>query len=61
MFSLDASFGLGIWQKEKRSATLQFDCLNLTNRLNVINFAGFLSGTAIGPPRSFGARLRFEF
>jgi hypothetical protein len=60
-FSLDASVGLGLWQKEKRSATLQFDCLNLTNRLNAIDFAGFLSGTAIAPPRSYGARLRLEF
>jgi hypothetical protein len=60
-FSLDASIGVGVWHREKREATLQFDCLNLTNRLNVIDFAGFLSGTAIAPPRSFGARLRFEF
>ena len=61
MFSLDASVGLKLWHSEKKSVTLQGDLLNLTNRLNVIDFAGFLSGTAIAPPRSFGLRLRAEF
>jgi hypothetical protein len=60
-FSVDASFGAEIWHREKRSVTMQADALNLTNRLNIINFAGLLSGTAIAPPRSFGLRLRVEF
>lgn len=60
-FSLDASVGVEVWRHEKRSATLQVDALNLTDRLNVINFAGLFSGTAIAPPRSFGGRLRIEF
>ena len=60
-FSLDASVGVKLWQSEKKSVTFQGDLLNLTNRLNVIDFAGFLSGTAIAPPRSFGLRLRAEF
>jgi TonB dependent receptor len=60
-FSLDASVGVDVWQKEKRSVTLQGNILNLTDRLNVIDFAGFLSGTAIAPPRSFGLKLRAEF
>ena len=60
-FSLDASLGIDVWKHEKRSATVQVDALNLTDRLNVINFAGFLSGTAIAPPRSYGARLRYDF
>jgi len=34
---------------------------NLTNRLNVINFAGLFSGTALGAPRSVAIRLRAEF
>jgi hypothetical protein len=29
--------------------------------LNVIDFAGLLSGTAVSAPRSAGGRLRFEF
>jgi hypothetical protein len=60
-FSLDASVGADLWRKEKRSVSLQADALNLTNQLNVINFAGLFSGTAIAPPRSFGIRLRTEF
>jgi hypothetical protein len=60
-FSLDASAGVDVWHREKRSITLQGNILNLTNRLNVIDFAGFLSGTAIAPPRSFGLKLRAEF
>jgi outer membrane receptor for Fe3+-dicitrate len=60
-FSLDASVGAELWRSEKRSVSIQGDVLNLTNRLNVIDFAGLLSGTAIGPPRSFGLRLRTEF
>ena len=60
-FALDASVGAGLWHKEKRSVSAQVDVLNLTNRLNVINFAGLLSGTALAPPRSFGVRLRTEF
>ena len=60
-FSLDAALGAELWRKEKRSLNAQIDVLNLTNRLNVINFAGLFSGTAIAPPRSFGLRLRMEF
>jgi outer membrane cobalamin receptor len=60
-FALDASVGAQLWRKEAVSIRLQADALNLTDRLNVINFAGLLSGTAIAPPRSFGLRLRAEF
>jgi hypothetical protein len=34
---------------------------NLTNRLNVVNFAGLFSGTALAPPRSASVRLRLDF
>jgi outer membrane receptor for Fe3+-dicitrate len=60
-FSLNASIGVNLWQKEQRSVTLQGDVMNLTDRLNLINFAGLLSGTAIGQPRSAGFRLRADF
>jgi outer membrane receptor for Fe3+-dicitrate len=60
-FSLDRSFGAELWHRERRSVTVQADLMNLTNRLNLINFAGLLSGTAVGPPRSVGFRLRTEF
>jgi hypothetical protein len=58
---VNASAGAEVWRKEKHSVTLQGDLLNLTGRLNVINFAGLFSGTAIGPGRSFGLRLRVDF
>jgi len=33
----------------------------MTNRLDVINFAGLFSGTAVAPPRSLFVRLQAEF
>jgi outer membrane cobalamin receptor len=44
-----------------RRLRVQADLLNVTNRLNVINFAGLFSGTAVGPPRSVAIRLQMEF
>ena len=60
-FSLDFSAGAELWKHEKRSLRVQADISNLTNRLNVINFAGLFSGTAVAPPRWAAARLQFEF
>ncbi len=60
-FQLDASFGAEMWRYEKRTLNLEASVLNLTNRVNVIDFAGVFSGTAVGMPRSFGLRLRFAF
>jgi len=60
-FSLDASVGADLWVHEKRSVRLQADAINLTDRLNVINFAGLLSGTALGAPRSLAIRLQTEW
>ena len=60
-FSLDASAGVDLLKHEKKTLRFQADFLNLTNRLNVINFAGLFSGTALGAPRSFGLRLTAEF
>ncbi len=60
-FSLDASIGADLWRREKRGLRLQLAAENLTNRLNVINFAGLFSGTALAPPRSGSARLLYEF
>jgi hypothetical protein len=59
--TFDASIGFDLLHTDKRSATLQFDALNLANRLNVINFAGLLSGTAVAPPRSYGVKLNLSF
>jgi len=60
-FSLNASAGVVVWKKEKRTLRLQADVQNLTDRLNVINFAGLFSGTALGLPRSGAVRLQAEF
>ena len=56
-FSLDASAGVEVWRREKRSLRLQADVMNLTNRLNVINFAGLFSGTAVAAPRMASVRV----
>jgi len=56
-FSLDASAGVDLWKHDTRSLRLQTDVLNLTDRLNVINFAGLFSGTALAAPRMWSARV----
>lgn len=60
-FTMDASLGADLWKQEKRTLRLQLVVENLLNRLNVINFAGLFSGTAIAPPRSASVRLQYEF
>jgi hypothetical protein len=60
-FTVNASVGAELWRHEARALTLQVDGMNLTNRLNLINFTGLFSGTAVAPPRSFGLRLRADF
>lgn len=59
--SIDASIGADLWKREKRSFRVQADFFNLTDRLNVINFAGLFSGTAIEPGRNFAVRGHWEF
>lgn len=59
-FSLDLSVGARIWQRDGRSLRLQIDAVNLTDRLNVINFSGLFSGTALGPTRMIGVRLHAQ-
>jgi hypothetical protein len=59
--SLDASTGLDLYKKEKRSLRLQADFENLANRLNVIDFGGLFSGNAIAPPLSYSLRLAATF
>ncbi len=60
-FQLDLSVGVKIWEQDERSVDLQFDITNATDRLNVINFTGLFSGTAIAPGRMMGVRLRTRF
>ena len=58
--SLDFSVGAELWKRGSRSATLQFDMRNLTDRLNVINFTGLFSGTALAPGRQATVQLRLR-
>ena len=60
-FALDAGAGFDLYRKEQRSAVLQIQSANLTDRLNVINFASLFSGTAIAPPRSISGRVKLTF
>ena len=60
-FSLELGAGAELYRKESRSVQLQLHAANITDRLNVINFASVFSGTAIGVPRSVSARLRVSF
>ncbi len=59
--SLDLSVGSRVWVSGGRSVTLQFDLRNATDRLNVINFSGLFSGTALAPGRQATVQLRVRF
>jgi hypothetical protein len=60
-FTLDASAGATLAKNAGRRLEVQVDVRNLTDRLNVINFAGLFSGTALAPPRSVSLRVRAGF
>jgi hypothetical protein len=60
-FALDAGAGFEVYRKEQRSAVLQIQSANLTDRVNVINFASLFSGTAVAPPRSVSGRVKLTF
>jgi outer membrane cobalamin receptor len=59
--ALDASVGAELWKKDDLRFLLQADLRNINNRVNVINFAGLFSGTAVAPPRSYALRLEADF
>lgn len=60
-FSLDASVGADLLKRKDRTLRVQVDGQNLTNRINVINFDGLFSGTALASLRSFAVRLQADF
>ena len=59
--SLDAAAGATVYHKEEKDISVVMEANNLTNRVNVINFASLFSGTAVAPPRSVSARLTIGF
>lgn len=60
-YSINASGGIDLFRKEDKTLSLELESVNLTNHLNVINFASLFSGTAVSVPRSYEARLRLNF
>jgi outer membrane cobalamin receptor len=60
-FALDAAAGFEAYRKEQRSIGFQIEAANLTDRVNVINFASLFSGTGVAPPRSVSAHLKLTF
>jgi hypothetical protein len=60
-YSLDVAAGVNMYRKERRSATFQIEAENLSDHVNVINFASLFSGTAVATPRSVSARLKLTF
>jgi outer membrane receptor protein involved in Fe transport len=59
--TLDLGFGAELWRSAERRLTLRAEFANVTDRLNVINFAGIFSGTALAAPRSASVRVNYEF
>jgi outer membrane cobalamin receptor len=59
--TLDWGAGIELWHRDKRRVGLRAEIANLTNSLNVVNFAGLFSGTAVAPPRSVNVGLRLEY
>jgi hypothetical protein len=60
-FTQNASVGVDLYQREKRSVRLQADAANLSNTLELIDFGGLFSGNAIGPARQYTFRLVTSF
>ena len=60
-FSVDWAAGVEVWRRDRRRLEMRAEVANLTDRLNVVNFAGLFSGTAVAPPRSASVRLRLDF
>jgi hypothetical protein len=59
--ALDLGSSVTLWRKTQRQLHLRIEVANVTNRLNVIDFAGIFSGTALAAPRSATVGLQFEF
>jgi TonB dependent receptor-like, beta-barrel/Carboxypeptidase regulatory-like domain len=59
--SFDIAGGITLMKSAKNALRLQAEVRNLTNRFDVINFAGLFSGTALAAPRRFSMRVRWDF
>jgi outer membrane receptor for Fe3+-dicitrate len=59
--AVDLSLSMALWSRGDQALRAHLDVFNASNRLNVTNFAGLLSGTAVAAPRSWSARLEWQF
>lgn len=59
--TMDLAIGALVWHRATRSARLQLDARNIADRLNVVNFNGLFSGTALAPGRQITLQLRVTF
>ena len=60
-YSLDLAGGWDVLRRDRTALILEGEVSNLTNRVNLINFAGLFSGTAVGLPRTASVQLKFQF
>jgi outer membrane cobalamin receptor len=60
-FSADASVGFTAWTKNELSIRMEADVQNITNHVNLFDFAGLFSGNAVGTPRAAFARVETSF
>jgi len=60
-FSFDAAAGATLFHKEGKDISFEIEGHNLTDKLNLLNFASLFSGTAVAPPASVSARLKVGF
>jgi hypothetical protein len=60
-YSLDLAAGVDLLRRDRRVMSLEAEVTNITNHINVVNFASLFSGTAIGVPRSGSLRLKYQF
>jgi outer membrane cobalamin receptor len=60
-FSVDASAGVIVWNRNDLSVRIEADVQNITDHVNVIDFAGLFSGNAVTPPRAAFARVQTSF
>jgi outer membrane receptor protein involved in Fe transport len=58
---LNLSVGADLFQKERTNLNVQFDVQNITNELFLYNFESVFSGTHVGFPRLFSARISLHF
>jgi outer membrane receptor for Fe3+-dicitrate len=60
-FTQNASLGVDLYRREKRSVRFQGDVANPSNTIGLIDFGGLFSGNAIGPARQYTFRLVSTF